>query len=202
MTTAIEAMQLKLEQIRTSRKYTPESKRNQVAEAYLRAARTVEAERDSRDKARTARVESLRRTVYGRLSSPDGPAVVADRDARDRVARIDVSNQGEALRLLAEAEFGQDVSLSRALIARAYDAGWVDVLNAYSASHPAIESAVDELWELTSETERTMLEAVVRQEADLSVPIPDELQGKSRLDIEAMALNGASVEAAIEDALR
>jgi hypothetical protein len=202
MTTAIEAMQLKLEQIRTSRKYTPESKRNQIAEAYLRAARTVQAERDNRDKARTARVESLRRTVYGRLSSPDGPAAVADRDARDRVARIDTNDQDEALQLLADAEFGQDTSLTRALVARAYDAGWADVLNAYSTSRPALEPSVDELWELTTQSERSTLEAVIRQEADLDVPIPPELEGKSRYAIEAMASNGASIEAAIEDALR
>jgi len=202
MTSAIEAMQLKLEQIRTSRNYTPESKRNQIAEAYLRAARTAQAERDARDKARTARIETLRRKVHGRLSTADGSAAIADRDARERVARIDASDQGEALRLLADAEFGQDTSLIRALVARAYDAGWADVLNAYSATRPALESSVDELWELTTQSERSMLEAVIRQEADLNVPIPDELQGKSTADIEAMALNGASIEAALEDALR
>ncbi|MGS0688124.1 hypothetical protein ACVBEQ_23700 [Nakamurella sp. GG22] len=49
--------------------------------------------------------------------------------------------------MLRRAELSGDTVLARAIVGRAFEAGWIDVMQAYVDTHPADAATIDELIE-------------------------------------------------------
>lgn len=98
---------------------------------------SVRGEQDAKVNAIRERVE---RELYGNQPS-DASSVLLRRDAADRARKI--TDEAEALSVLADASRGGDYTLADAVGYRARHAGWVEVLDAYSVARPeAADSAV------------------------------------------------------------
>lgn len=131
---------------------TDEYKWTQYARVYKRIiiglARTLSAEAKSGEAADQADAAK----VYGVVGIPGDAASLAmsRRDAGDRVEQL-LSEDGDPRRALGEllqrANRSGDEVLCRAIVEAAIRIGDADTANAFSADRPALEAAVDRLWD-------------------------------------------------------
>lgn len=101
---------------------------------------------------------SLERRVYGTVgSSPE--AVISFRDAQERAERIDTPSDG--LRAMQRSLTSNDAGLAQAILGRALELGWREVVDEYAASNPGVASAVSEL--ATLRTQQNDIRGVIMQ---------------------------------------
>lgn len=87
------------------------------------------------------KLESSQRVLFGTsISSTD---IIAERDAQDRADKLD--NEAEALRLIERTVRSGDRSLTNAILRRALDAGWPNVVDEVGKSHPASADVVNDI---------------------------------------------------------
>ncbi|MEV7768315.1 hypothetical protein [Microbacterium sp. NPDC086615] len=90
-------------------------------------------------------VRFLQRQIYGTAgTSPE--AVITFRDAQERADKIE--EQRPALTAMQRALVNKDDGMARALLGRAFDQGWAEVVAAYSAENPALETYITDLRDL------------------------------------------------------
>ncbi|WP_052765203.1 hypothetical protein [Mycolicibacterium obuense] len=90
-----------------------------------------------------ARYNTLERTVFGTAASSTGADAVSFRDAVDRAAKLE--NAESAMRLLGTSELSGDTVLARAVLMRAWEAGWNDVVESYACNHATVSDKLAEL---------------------------------------------------------
>lgn len=87
-------------------------------------------------------IRALQRQIYGTTgSSPD--AVITFRDAQERADRI--TEQRPALAAMERALLNKDAGMAQALLGRAFDQGWSDVVAAYVSENPAQGTNIEDL---------------------------------------------------------
>lgn len=87
----------------------------------------------------------LQRQIYGTAgSSPE--AVISFRDAQERADRIEEPRP--ALISMQRALLNKDDGMAQALLGRAFDQGWGDVINAYATENPALRTYLTDLNDL------------------------------------------------------
>ena len=89
-----------------------------------------------------ARFNELERQVFG-ASTVSGADAVSFRDATDRADKLE--NPDAALRALGNAELSGDAILAKAIVMRAWLAGWNPVVDQYAVNHPTVTDKLVEL---------------------------------------------------------
>jgi hypothetical protein len=90
-------------------------------------------------------VRYLQRQVYGTAgTSPE--AVIMFRDAQERADKIE--DQRPAMNAMQRALLNKDDGMAQALLGRAFDQGWGDVINAYATENPALRTYLTDLNDL------------------------------------------------------
>lgn len=129
-----------LEKTRADKRITPVAKRQEIARHYLHAKKQLDAILDE-ERAFTAKQrDEVHRGVFGkREMGPEG--VIAYRDAQDRALRLGAMDGDHALALVINARHSDDETLATAILTRALEFGWVDVVAAYKTDYPNSASA-------------------------------------------------------------
>jgi hypothetical protein len=133
------------EAIRQDRLLSPEGKEEQLAAIFANASARAKALAEKEDKLLADELERLQRSLVTQLGS-GSTDVIAMRDAEDRADRLD--NAEDAARVLERAIRGNDRSLAHAILRRASDAGWRDVVAKAAAAYPAAGETLRDIQEV------------------------------------------------------
>lgn len=157
------------ERIRTS-PYTDQGKRSELAK-IVRDARKQRNDLKTKYLAeRTARRETLQRSLFGITGDATPEQIMILRDSRDRAATIK-SNE-EAATKLALAQQAGDTYMAKAIAMIAAHYGWNDVLSTYTDTAPAgTRTMLEELSEVPTGTNTGLADAVIFRLRE-----PDELR--------------------------
>ncbi|MGV0603935.1 hypothetical protein [Mycolicibacterium sp. XJ1904] len=95
-----------------------------------------------------AKKDTLQKRLFGlsSVTSSDPGQVLLYRDAQDRAARL--TQKGEAEEAFAAALRSDDKILAAAIVARALEAGWRNIVNDYSAQNPTAGEDLKDLAKL------------------------------------------------------
>ena len=169
--------------IRDNKNLTPEGKTKQIAATYLQYKQQVTA-LEAEDRATRARkADSLRRSLFGLTGSSDANATISYRDAQDRVSAIQDENQ--ALELLDRADLSNDEILTKAIVGKAAEAGWGNLVNTYTAKHPYYGAKLQELASLHND--ENSIEGVMNLAMSYSLSAPAEIARYSDSMVENLA---------------
>jgi len=91
---------------------------------------------------RVARFNELERQVFG-VSAVSGADAVSFRDATDRADKLKYIT--DATKALGTAELSGDAILAKAIVMRAWQAGWTAVVDQYAVTHPTVTDKLVEL---------------------------------------------------------
>lgn len=192
------------EEIRGSSHLTAEAKRGLLAGAYRDAKRDLDALQQAYAGGRETQLRDLNRRLFSidviagpAIGGDRASAVVAHRDAQDRVAQIVESNPDAArprlLELLARADRSGDEYLARAVADAALQVGDTEILEAFASSRPHTEQPLVQLLELAAEAN-----SVQRRFSDsmqFAIAAPSEVGNAQGSTIDALADGVASIGA-------
>jgi len=176
--------------IRADKRLTPEAKRAAIAREYLQTKQEVQALKAAESTQRASRRSELTKSLFGLEGFTTAQDAISYRDAQDRADSIPANGEEKALTLLKRAELSGDSILTKALINRALEAGWVNVANSYIEANPYQGRHLEELWALQEPAPMSAaaLQAQIVEEATFEVPKPDEISSyASDAPIEAIA---------------
>ena len=128
------------------------------------------------------RYNDIERQVFG-TAATSGADAVSFRDATDRADKLD--SPEAAARALGNAELSGDAILAKAVVMRAWQAGWDAVVDRYAVNHPTVTDKLTELAAL-----RQHLDSRVSRlggNVGGSLHKPTELQGKRADEIRKLA---------------
>jgi hypothetical protein len=160
-----------IDYIRNNKNLTPEGKTKQIAATYLQYKQQITALEAEDKAARVSKADSLRRSLFGLTGSSDANATISYRDAQDRVAAI--QDEDQALELLDRADLSSDEILTKAIVGRAAEAGWINVVNTWSDKHPYYGSKLQELANLHNE--ENSIEGVMNHAMSYTLTAPAEI---------------------------
>ena len=176
--------QLDIDAIRADATRTEEWKRQQLAKVYVKMRRDVQDHIEKEAALQASRTRMLHARVFGTVGLPGDPGslAISRRDASDRAANL--KNQDDAMDLLDRATRTGDETLARAIAERALERNWVHAANAFLETRPALNDALNELWNA-----REGGGVQDRFETGMAVAglVPKELAGLSPYAIEQMA---------------
>lgn len=133
--------------IRQDRRLSPEGKDEQLSSMFASVSTRAKALSDKENKLLADELERLQRSLVTQLGSGSSD-VIAMRDAEDRADRLE--NAEEAGRVLERALRGNDRSLAHAILRRASDAGWRDVVAQAAAAYPAAGQTLRDIQEINA----------------------------------------------------
>lgn len=172
-----------IDYIRNNKDLTPEGKTKQIAATYLQYKRQVAALEAEDKAARASKADSLRRSLFGLAGSSDANATISYRDAQDRVAAIQDENQ--ALELLDRADLSNDEILTKAIVGKAAEFGWGNLVSSYTAKHPYYGSKLQELANLHADENN--IEGIMNHAMSYNLSAPAEVGRYSDSTIENLA---------------
>lgn len=146
--TAISGYQRQREAIRQDRLLSTEGKDEQIAAIFANTSARVKELHTKEEKLLADKLESLQRSLTTQLGS-GASDLIAMRDAEDRADRLEKSS--EAARVLERAIRVNDRSLAHAIVRRASDAGWTDVVSQASAAYPAVGETLRDIADVNDE---------------------------------------------------
>lgn len=160
-----------VKQIKRDPNLTDRGKQIMLARVYTEARRRImpleKADRESHIK----RYDEVEKSVFG--STADDPAsVMSFRNACDRAAEL--QDAPSALRALDTAQRGNDATLARAIVMRAWQAGWSNVTDTYAATNPKLTDQLAELAALRHHLDSTV--SVIGGDMITSLRRPAELE--------------------------
>lgn len=92
-------------------------------------------------------IRDLQRSVYGTAgTTPE--AIISFRDAQERADRL--TKEEDALPVMSRALINQDAGMADALLARAFDRNWANVIEAYAGEYPIKAQNVSDLNQLST----------------------------------------------------
>lgn len=185
-----------LDGIRRDGKMTDAARQLAAARAYTRARTEMAQATRAHQAAQSARWDQLERKVFGlpqpsiyATASEQAAQAVAMRDALQRVANV--KTEGEAGRLLRQAQQTGDETLARAIAQHANEHDWADVLLGYFETRPGAREAYDEMCAIHHErTDGRFVDAMTH-----SLGKPEELRGMNDRDIEQLATDAGQLAA-------
>jgi hypothetical protein len=138
------------EAIRNNTRLTPETRNEDIYRLHEQTTAELAALRTKAQTDKDARIRELKLDLTSRsvLEGVDPSLTISYRDAFERAARL--QDEPDAVALMAQANGSRDTPLERAILARAYDQRWSEVINAYTAAYPVYLARAEELWELTT----------------------------------------------------
>ncbi|SDR83343.1 hypothetical protein [Microbacterium paraoxydans] len=165
-----------LEKTRADKRITPVAKRQEIARHYLHAKKQLDAILDE-ERAFTAKQrDEVHRGVFGkREMGPEG--VIAYRDAQDRALRLGAMDGDHALALVINARHSDDETLATAILTRALEFGWVDVVAAYKTDYPEQRERLEDLTNIDRWTEQQENGGFNGYGAAYSITPPKEVSG-------------------------
>lgn len=138
--------QRRVEGIRNDRRFTPEAKQQAIAKLYRDTNHQLGQLRDERDATLNSRRSALEAEMFGLPKYASTSDTLSYRDALDRASRAE---DGAALAALYDtAAISNDTILAKAILAKAYGDGEVDVINRYLEDHSTLETKAQELWDI------------------------------------------------------
>jgi len=138
--------QRRVEEIRNDRRFTPEAKQQAIAKLYRDTNHQLGQLRDERDATLNTRRSALEAEMFGLPKYASTSDTLSYRDALDRASRAE---DGAALAALYDtAAISNDTILAKAILAKAYGDGEVDVINRYLEDHSTLETKAQELWDI------------------------------------------------------
>lgn len=138
--------QRRVEEIRNDRRFTPEAKQQAIAKLYRDTNHQLGQLRDERDATLNSRRTALEAEMFGLPKYASTSDTLSYRDALDRASRAE---DGKALAALYDtAAISNDTILAKAILAKAYGDGEVDVINRYLEDHTTLETKAQELWDI------------------------------------------------------
>ncbi|PZE71778.1 hypothetical protein DEJ27_03100 [Curtobacterium sp. MCPF17_018] len=138
--------QRRVEEIRNDRRFTPEAKQQAIAKLYRDTNYQLGQLRDERDATLNSRRTALEAEMFGLPKYASTSDTLSYRDALDRASRAE---DGAALAALYDtAAISNDTILAKAILAKAYGDGEVDVINRYLEDHSTLETKAQELWDI------------------------------------------------------
>lgn len=138
--------QRRVEEIRNDRRFTPEAKQQAIAKLYRDTNHQLGQLRDERDATLNSRRTALEAEMFGLPKYASTSDTLSYRDALDRASRAE---DGTALAALYDtAAISNDTILAKAILAKAYGDGEVDVINRYLEDHSTLETKAQELWDI------------------------------------------------------
>ncbi|MFD5673678.1 hypothetical protein [Streptomyces sp. NPDC127040] len=176
-----------MKRIREDRKLSEQGKRMRAAQVYSAAKAAMAEANKERSAEQANRWDELERKVWGEnlpfgASHADRAANnMAMRDALQRATQL--KTEGDAIRLLRQAEQTDDATLARAVAQQANEKDWSDVLETYFESRPGKRDAFNEMCDI--HRERTTGRTV--DSVAYSIARPVELSGMRDHAIEALA---------------
>ncbi len=176
--------------------YTVEARQALLAKAYVAARAKVDKLREDVTKARNDEVFQLQRRLFNvdaaaglaTDANSRSSAVVAHRDAQDRVAQLldeRPADHENLLRLLERADRTGDEFMARAVADAALSRGWLDVLNTFAERRPHTEAHLQRLLDLTS-TGSGARERFIEGMA-WSLPLPTEVASLGPMGVKHLA---------------
>ena len=171
----------RIEAIRANRNLSPEGKKAQIARIYLESKNEVAKLEKQEAANRKARINDIRKEVFGLNGYQTSQDVISYRDAQDRVAALGINDEEKALALYDRAELSGDSILAAALVNRALEAGWVNLANTYIEANPYKGEKVEELWELQQATAGNSVQEQIVNSTVFHIQKPSELDS-ARLD--------------------
>lgn len=138
--------QRRVEEIRNDRRFTPEAKQQAIAKLYRDTNHQLGQLRDERDATLNSRRTALEAEMFGLSKYASTSDTLSYLDALDRASRAE---DGKALAALYDtAAISNDTILAKAILAKAYGDGEVDVINRYLEDHSTLETKAQELWDI------------------------------------------------------
>ncbi|MFI8279757.1 hypothetical protein ACIGBH_33635 [Streptomyces sp. NPDC085929] len=181
--------------IRENKKLSEQGKKMAAAQAYTAAKAAMAKANAERQADQSQRWDQLERKVWGE-NLPFG-ATEADRAAnnmamRDALQRASqLKTQGDAARLLRQAEQTGDATLARAVAQHANEKDWSDVLETYFESRPGKRDAYNEMCDIHRErTSGRPYDSITH-----AIARPAELRGMHDQAIEAVATEASHLAA-------
>lgn len=143
--------------IRENRRYTADARRIEMAKATLDARKKVAALRAAAVNARTAKRESIERSIFGATTS----AEMAEIRAASAIA-MKLDNDKEALEMLALAQQRGDTLMAKALAQVAARKGWVNTKNTWAEkAGDTTRRLLDQLTEIPEGRNTTAADSMV-----------------------------------------
>lgn len=169
--------------IRNNKNLTLEGKTKQIAAVHLDYKQQVNALEAEDRASRASKADSLRRSLFGLTGSSDANATISYRDAQDRVAAIQDENQ--ALELLDRADLSNDEILTKAIVGKAAEEGWGNLVSSYTSKHPYYGSKLQELANLHND--ENSIEGVMNHAMSYTLTAPAEVARYSEGMLENLA---------------
>jgi hypothetical protein len=175
-----------LERNRTNTNLSGEARQRLAASAYLKAQEKMAGIKASGQRSTAQSRAALERKLFGLPAGADSSAVISYRDAVDRAARVE--SAADATAMLKRAAISGDQLLAKAVLGRAFEGGWVGVVDSYVESQPDSAGPIDQLIELNDNEARASTHAARFAESLFSsVPRPEELKNVNDFAVEQMA---------------
>lgn len=124
---------------------TPQGKHELLADAHRLVTESVTKIAKQEENAIAAKTESLQRALIARIGT-NGSDVIAMRDAEERADRLD--DDKEAMRIIERAIRSDDRSLAHAVIRKANESGWAEVVDKAAEAYPSAGEAIRDAAEL------------------------------------------------------
>ena len=148
-----------------------------------------------------AKYDKLEAVLFG--TTADSPeSALSFRDAFDRANKI--TDQKDAMTALGSARLSGDTVLARAIVMRAWQANWREVIDAYAIGNPSVASQIAELNAI-----RDQLDSLVSKfggSMNVSMRMPEELEGvpaalidKADASLGVHALSAEAIDAGRRD---
>lgn len=174
----------RVKETRKNTNLSPTGKAEQIAKSYREAhalmANLASAEEDA---LATKRLE-LERALFGQFAS-DPTSIIAYRDAQERVGQLTPEEQHVAKQMLHTAQLSGDTTLAAALLGKAVNTGWEDIITTYSAQHPDKATQLRDLGDVIHFQEDHTIN--FQRTADYSCNKPHELANYTEQTIEHVA---------------
>lgn len=191
-TAAIDNHRRRMESIRTDRSLSAEGRAAQLARNLVETKKILTELQKKETDALTTHRSELERKIFGQYSK-DPSSLIAYRDAQDRASRLNREDRDKALDMLRTAHISGDDTLAAALVGRAMQIGWPEIVDQYRANNPAGGGTLTDLNNIIhfQEDEKSQWQA----EAAYYVSAPSELSRHTDASLTQLADEAAAQEA-------
>lgn len=131
-----------LRQVGRDSNLTDDGKRTTLDKEYAQIKTQIAVLRDKEKALIRDKKESLERSLFG-LNGSDANKIIAYRDAQDRAASV--KDKAAALEVYNSAQISNDDSLAKAILARAVEWGWREIIDDYTRRHPIWREELNDL---------------------------------------------------------
>lgn len=140
--TEISRFQRNRDEVKNDPNLSPQGRHEQLRDAHSYVTTAVAALQRKEEAAIARQIESTERSLTTRLGSSSSD-ILAMRDAEERADNL--ADREAAMKALARATRSDDRSLAHAIIRRASNEGWGDVVDKAAEAYPAAGEALRDL---------------------------------------------------------